>query len=361
MTQEALVAKAIGFNCLNYTQGYETEGAMVYHYLRNKTFLDAECLDGVRFELEFPSCWNGKDLDSEDHKSHILYPNLIKTGVCPDGFNVRTPVLFYETIWDTYHFVNYTGTFVIANGDPLGYGYHGDFISGWNQSFLQQAVNTCTNASGRQEDCVYFNIQDDTIATSCFLSTPEELEDENVQGPMPTLPGNMPIFSGPAPAPEIKGTSITGTTELLPLAVLAAASTFGAVDTAGSAPPSLTTSSIDSPTTATPATPTLGSTDAAAAASAMSKSTTLASSASTSGSVYAAPSAVTTAAPSTVGSNVSEIVITTTYTSNGKEVHLVLFEEISTVTQTFRPAKRHNHKSGHGRGRGRAYVAMGEN
>jgi len=165
--------------------------------MRPKSFLDANCPQGLRLELQFPSCWDGKSLDSPDHKSHILYPNLMKTGTCPPGYDVRTPVLFYETIWDTYQFVNDSGQFVLSYGDTTGYGYHGDFMSGWNQTFLQNAVNTCTNESGNQADCPLFTLQDDSIATSCKLTVPDSLKDEDVTGPMATLPGNVAIQDGP--------------------------------------------------------------------------------------------------------------------------------------------------------------------
>jgi hypothetical protein len=347
-TQEALVAKAIGFNCLNYTTGYVTEGAMEFHYLRNKTFLDAACLNGVRMEIEFPSCWNGKDLDSEDHKSHILYPNFIKTGDCPNGFNVRTPVIFYETIWQTYNFVNYTGIFVIANGDTEGYGYHGDFYSGWNQSFLQNAVNHCTNGSGLLEDCQYFTIQDDSIATGCTIDLPAELLDEDTQGPMPSLPGDVPISTGPALAAKMEGTPVAGAKTPPPMA-LPAASTFAESTTAGEAPPAAASSSTDTSAVQVSATTAPRSTYAAAATSLTSNSTAHASATTTPDSTSAAPPPVTTPAANTDASNVPQILTTSTYTSGGQEVHLVLYEETRTVTQTETegPVKRHMHKHGH--------------
>src|SRR4051812_23501771 len=77
-TQLALAQKAIGFNCLNYHTS--PEGSLEYNYMRDKAFIDEKCLDGLRLELSFPSCWNGKDLNSENHKSHIQFPKLGQTG-----------------------------------------------------------------------------------------------------------------------------------------------------------------------------------------------------------------------------------------------------------------------------------------
>jgi Domain of unknown function (DUF1996) len=117
-TQKALSQKAIGFNCLDYSSA--PEPSLFRHFLPEKSYLDANCTDGVRFELMFPSCWNGKDVDSPNHKDHVAYPDLVMDGTCPDGFDIQLPGLFYETIWNTYAFKDKAGQFVIANGDPTG-------------------------------------------------------------------------------------------------------------------------------------------------------------------------------------------------------------------------------------------------
>ncbi len=72
ITQPALQQKALGFNCLNYNDPSKTEPSLMRHYLPDKSFMDENCLDGIRTELMFPSCWNGKDMDTPDHKSHMV-------------------------------------------------------------------------------------------------------------------------------------------------------------------------------------------------------------------------------------------------------------------------------------------------
>jgi Domain of unknown function (DUF1996) len=116
-SQAALRQKAIGFNCLNYA--IAPEGSLYRHFLPNKAYMDANCIDGVRFELMFPSCWNGQ-LDSPDHKSHVAYPTLVMTGDCPPEYPTRLVSLFYEIIYDTHSFAGQDGEFVIANGDTTG-------------------------------------------------------------------------------------------------------------------------------------------------------------------------------------------------------------------------------------------------
>jgi hypothetical protein len=117
-TQEDLSQRAIGFNCLNYQK--TPEATLERHYLPEKDYLDAHCADGVRFEVMFPSCWNGKDISSSNHKDHVAYPDLVNTGTCPEGFDVKLPGLMYETIWATNAFTGVPGEFVISNGDVQG-------------------------------------------------------------------------------------------------------------------------------------------------------------------------------------------------------------------------------------------------
>jgi hypothetical protein len=116
-TQAFLRQAALGFNCLNYAA--PPEGSLYRHFLPDKAYLDANCLDGIRLELMFPSCWNGS-LDSLDHKSHVAYPSEVMTGNCPDDYPQRLVSLFYETIWNTYEFVGVDGQFMLSNGDPTG-------------------------------------------------------------------------------------------------------------------------------------------------------------------------------------------------------------------------------------------------
>jgi hypothetical protein len=118
-TQKALAEKAMSFNCLHYLRGYN-EASMERHFFPDKDFIDQNCDDGIRAEMVMPSCWNGQDLDSRDHKSHVAYPDLRRDGVCPPGFEKRLPSMFFETIWNTAVFKGVKGQFIWSNGDTTG-------------------------------------------------------------------------------------------------------------------------------------------------------------------------------------------------------------------------------------------------
>jgi hypothetical protein len=208
-SQAALRQKALGFNCLNYQT--TAEASLYRHFLPNKTYLDEHCTDGVRFELMFPSCWNGVDTDSDDHQSHVAYPSLVMDGTCPEGYETRLVSLFYETIWNTYAFKDVDGYFALANGDPTGYGYHGDFMQAWDDGVLQEAVDTCTSETGLVGDCEIFDIQTETEQQQCELKVPSALKHENVFMHADGLPGTMPIAWGPAYATMDMGSGAAST------------------------------------------------------------------------------------------------------------------------------------------------------
>ncbi|KAK3308781.1 uncharacterized protein B0T15DRAFT_118402 [Chaetomium strumarium] len=269
INQKDLEQRALGFNCLNYQRA--PEGSLARHYLPDKAYLDANCPDGVRFEVSFPSCWNGKDLDSPDHRSHVAYPDLVLNGNCPEGFDVKIPGLFYETIWDTNAFNGMPGEFVISNGDVLGFGYHGDFISGWDAEFLQQAVDTCTNLSGRVQDCPLFSLQSEERQRSCKMRIPSFVASEKVAGLIgDALPGNVPIKYGPdpvngepqtssvsVPVPTVgytPGTTVTGS-DYLPGGVFRESSTTTTATTTSTATKADALNDEGPTTTAAPSSP----------------------------------------------------------------------------------------------------------
>lgn len=67
------------------------------------------CPGGIRASITFPSCWDGKNLDSPDHASHVAYSpdGLVLAGSsCPATHPVRIPQLMYEMNWDTRPFNN---------------------------------------------------------------------------------------------------------------------------------------------------------------------------------------------------------------------------------------------------------------
>ncbi|GEM09398.1 WSC and DUF1996 domain containing protein [Rhodotorula toruloides] len=187
-------AEAVGWNCLGSN----------LPATRNPWLPNVNCPDGLRGEVRFPSCWNGVDLDSSDHFSHMAYPIGGETGPCPAGYPVRLVTLFYEIMYDVDSWknlwpqaMNTSQPFVLAMGDPTGYGWHGDFYNGWDRQILQTAIDNCTSDSGIIEYCTVFDLYDPNHECR---KTPDF--DEIVLGTLPSLPGCNPVTGeGPAAIP----------------------------------------------------------------------------------------------------------------------------------------------------------------
>lgn len=339
-TQLALGQKAIGMNCLNYAK--TPEPSMYRHFLPDKAYLDANCANGIRAEIFFPSCWNGK-LDSDNHKDHVAYPDLVNVGKCPKGFEKRIPSLFFETIWNTNAFKGVDGTFVFANGDPTGYGYHGDFMNGWSNSILKEAIQKCTNPSGRLTDCPVFDLQSQADAAKCKYEDPKELKDDQCSGPAKGLCGNVEIQYGPKYAssltpgnpqtPTAKPSSAAPTQSQVP--------TLSHTDAKTQSTNPITVASVKS--TAAPAAPSSKPADTSKPAPPAPAATNKAASSysaikpASPGDVKkedAVPAPEPTKAPAAVPAKEpkGKIVGTSTYTSAGAIYHVVLEEVEITVT-----------------------------
>ncbi|KAL9128606.1 MAG: hypothetical protein Q9217_002740 [Psora testacea] len=195
--------RAIGFNCLHYAAG-NNEPALTRHHMPDKAFLDSTCTDGIRLELQFPSCWNGQLDGGPVHKSHVAYPDGISVGNCPEGYDRRLITLFYETIFATDKFAGNSGRFVLANGDPTGFGYHGDFIAAWKDDTLEKAVHACNQQvrSGVMSECPVFEMTQDSAKCKLESPLPAAIAKEDVKGPMKGLVNGMQVAYGPAPAPK---------------------------------------------------------------------------------------------------------------------------------------------------------------
>ena len=98
---------------------------------------------------------------------------------------------------------------------------------GWDEKFLQDASNQCTNPSGQIEDCPLFNIQTMDEFSSCNITEsniPAPLAKEVAVGGATTLPGNPPIVSTGHAAGATAGASGSDSSPSSPVSSASAAS-----------------------------------------------------------------------------------------------------------------------------------------
>jgi hypothetical protein len=104
----------------------------------------AQCSSGVMvISYKFPNCWDGKNKDSADHKSHMAYPS---GSSCPSTHPVAIPRL--EAFVRYLVGIGPIGTVTLASG-PY-YTAHMDFFNAWRPATLNWLMDNCINAG---KDC----------------------------------------------------------------------------------------------------------------------------------------------------------------------------------------------------------------
>ncbi|KAK3352727.1 hypothetical protein B0T25DRAFT_456912 [Lasiosphaeria hispida] len=143
----------------------------------------AACPAGIMSNVRFPTCWDGKNLDTADHSSHVAYPasgTFESGGACPATHPVKIPQLFFEVIWDTRAF-NDKSLWPTDGSQPFVWSY-GDA--------LQRAMDANCDACTAQ-------LKAQSIATGNQCMQQQKVA-EQVDGWLPQLPGAIEI-TGPQP------------------------------------------------------------------------------------------------------------------------------------------------------------------
>jgi hypothetical protein len=142
------------------------------------------CPGGIRASVIFPSCWDGKNLDSPDHSSHVAYsPSSTRSrgalagADCPASHPVRVPQVMYEMQWDTAqfnkeeYFTNRKQPFVYSFGDRSGHGQHGDYLFGWKEGALQRGMDALQGEDCLNDRCHALKFQSVQEAVACTKKT----------------------------------------------------------------------------------------------------------------------------------------------------------------------------------------------
>jgi len=91
----------------------------------------------LRLHVRVPDCWDGKQTDSADHKSHMAYA---MRGGCPATHPIAVPAITL-----IYRYPTRGGDdFSLASGGQFS--AHADFFNAWKPGELRKLVNRCLNA-----------------------------------------------------------------------------------------------------------------------------------------------------------------------------------------------------------------------
>ncbi|KAI1495375.1 hypothetical protein F5X96DRAFT_675928 [Biscogniauxia mediterranea] len=154
-------------------------------------FPESPCSGGIFTTHHFPACWDGKNLDSPDHQSHMY--NTVDSDYfnnappCPASHPVRVPQVTFEITWDTTKFNSMwpsgTPNPFVWSFEGNGYGTHGDYMFGWKDDALQRAMD---KPECFYDGCGSITKQAMSTANQC---TVEDMVGEETEGWLSELPG----------------------------------------------------------------------------------------------------------------------------------------------------------------------------
>ncbi len=115
---------------------------------------DCEAGDKLVFSINFPQCWDGKNLDSPNHKDHMAFPSH-RRDVLPDFYCPATHPVAIPHITVNVNFnitkSNSTANWRLASDNypntlPGGFSGHADWVNGWDETVMAGIIKNCINA-----------------------------------------------------------------------------------------------------------------------------------------------------------------------------------------------------------------------
>jgi Domain of unknown function (DUF1996) len=114
---------------------------------RSKEFPDCDDDEQLVRIQDFPSCWDGENLDSEDHREHVVFT---EGGECPESNPVPLPRLRYVFVYDGGADADDLELSSFPEAEGLSFSDHADFLNLLPTEQMLQGVQECINAG---QDC----------------------------------------------------------------------------------------------------------------------------------------------------------------------------------------------------------------
>jgi hypothetical protein len=88
----------------------------------------------LQLNVNFPDCWDGRRLDSRDHRTHMRYSSRLR---CPRSHPVKVPRIRLTVVYPI------RGGRGVALSSGGVHSLHGDFFNAWRQNALKRIVTRC--------------------------------------------------------------------------------------------------------------------------------------------------------------------------------------------------------------------------
>lgn len=102
----------------------------------------------LNVHMSAPQCWDGANLDSSDHRSHLVYP--LSTGKCPPDHSYVIPTFTYAaeyTILASDDGDIHFSSDEMDNSKPRGWSFHVDYgPAAWDPVVLKMWTDGCINS-----------------------------------------------------------------------------------------------------------------------------------------------------------------------------------------------------------------------
>jgi hypothetical protein len=151
MTREPQGTQAIKFRCNSWESDVDwfDPGDPLDHvdYLP-----DCVTDDILEIRILFPQCWDGQNLSSEDHQSHMAYPSratppVAGTGSCPSSHPIALPEISYNfgiyVTEDRGSPSTWRFSSDLHKGTSGGITAHADWMNGWDPDIMERIVEQC--------------------------------------------------------------------------------------------------------------------------------------------------------------------------------------------------------------------------
>ncbi len=162
-----------------HCQSWESDDATNPQF--SATIPECEEPDRVRMDIFFPSCWDGVNLDSADHRSHMAYPVTENSALgthCPESHPVPVVRVSYHYAFGVKPEVTHpsdklsrgwrlaSDMYDVTEDQAGGLSLHGDWFGAWHPTVMEAILENCIQ---QQLDC-----HDGNLANGYRLSGTQE-------------------------------------------------------------------------------------------------------------------------------------------------------------------------------------------